>query len=107
MQKDKVDSLLGFAVKAGQLVFGADTLDTAKAKIYLIVMCSTTAENTKKKVWQTAEKKNIPLMQSENELQYAVSRKNCKVVAVTDKQMASAIIERCGQNYTLIRSEVK
>lgn len=107
VQKDKVDSLIGFAVKAGKLLYGADTLETTNRPMYLIIQCSTVAENTRKKVCQLAREKNIPLLQAKNELQYAVSRKNCKVIAVTDKQMASAMCGFCGQNYTLISSEVK
>lgn len=107
VQKDKVDSLLGFAVKAGKLLYGSDTLETARKAVYLIVLCGTTAENTRKKVLELAAKKNIPVLEAQNALQDTVTRCNCKVIAVTDRQMANAMQEYAGQNYRLIRSEVK
>lgn len=107
VQKDKVDSLLGFAVKAGKLLYGSDTLETARKAVYLIVMCGTTAENTRKKVLELAAKKNIPVLEAQNALQDTVTRCNCKVIAITDRQMANAMQEYAGQNYRLIRSEVK
>lgn len=107
VQKDKVDSLLGFAVKAGKLLYGSDTLETTRKTIYLAVLCATTAENTRKKVLALAAKKNIPVLEAQNALEDTVTRRNCKVIAVTDRQMADAMQAYAGQNYRLIRSEVK
>lgn len=106
MQKDKIDSLLGFAVKAGKLLYGCDTLETVHKPVYLIFICSTLADNTRKRVLAVAARKNIPVVQSVHALQDAVGRLNCKVAAVTDKQMAMAMRGFAGQNYVLIRSEV-
>ncbi|MCI8413183.1 MAG: hypothetical protein HFE47_03710 [Clostridia bacterium] len=104
--KDKIDSLLGFAVKAGKILYGADSLQSAKKNYYVIFVCGTTAENTRKKVFSLAEERRVPILLSENELQYAVSRANCKVLAVTDKQMATAMLAASGENYRVISAEV-
>ena len=106
MQKDKIDSLLGFAVKAGKLLYGCDTLESVRKPVYLIIVCQTLADNTRKRVLAVAERKNIPVAQSTNALENAVGRQNCKVISVTDKQMAKAMRGYMGQNYSLIRSEV-
>ncbi len=49
----------------------------------------------------------MPVVLSDNMLENAVGRKNCKVVAVLDKQMSEAMLLRLGENYRLIGSEVK
>lgn len=102
-----MDALIGFAVKAGKVLYGADTIETAKKPIYLIILCNTAAENTRKKVLRLAETKKIPVAESLGELQHAVARANCKAIAVTDRQMASAMRGFLGQNYRSICSEVK
>ena len=106
VQKDKAESLIGFAVKAGHVLYGIDTVEAARKKLYLIVLCDTVAENTRKKALSVAAAKHVPVIVSRNELQYTVGRKNCKVLAVTDRQMAEAIVTLHGENYHII-SEVK
>ena len=105
--RDKIDSLIGFAIKAGKVIYGGDTFESSRKRCYLIVMCRTTADNTQKKVLYTASEKNIPVIFSEKPLQDAVGRNNCKVIAVTDKQMAQAMIKHTNENYRLYSSEVK
>ncbi len=105
--RDKVESLIGFAVKAGKVVYGADTLESYKKRYHIIFLCNTATENTKKKVIAVAEKKHVPVVLSENVLENTVGRKNCKVVAVLDKQMSEAMLARLGENYRLIGSEVR
>ena len=107
MEKDKIESLLGFAVKAGKLVYGADSLETTRTRVYAIFTCCTASENTKKKMRELATAKRIPLIFTKKELQYIVSRKNCKVIGVTDKQMAGAMLTRLNESYDTDCSEVK
>lgn len=107
MQRSKIDSLLGFAVKAGKLIYGIDSVEVFGQKLYVIFICDSASERTKEKVLRIASAKNIPVILSEKELQYAVGRKNCKIVAVKDKQMAQAMLGYLGESYRIISSEVK
>ena len=107
MQRDKIESLLGFAVKAGKVIYGSDNIVDVKRRYYLVIICDTLAENSRKKVIKTASEKRIPVILSLKELQYAVNRTNCKAVAITDKQMSDAMIGMTNDNYRLISSEVK
>lgn len=107
MEKDKIESLLGFAVKAGKLVYGADSLETTRTRVYAVFTCSTASENTRQKVRKLTSAKRIPMVITKNELQYIVSRKNCKVIGVTDRQMAEAMLARVNESYYIDCSEVK
>lgn len=107
MEKDKIDSLLGFAVKAGKVLYGADNLQTTRTRVYAIFLCGSASENTKQKVRELALGKQIPLVIAEKELQYVVSRMNCKVLGITDKQMAEAMLARLNESYHTDGSEVK
>lgn len=105
--KDKVESLLGFAVKAGKIIYGSDKISAAKTKYYIIFLCDTAAENTKKHVLAVAKDKSVPVITPDTQLQDLVYRKNCKALAVTDRQMAEAMLGMLGDNYHLINAEVK
>lgn len=107
MKKDKVESLLGFAVKAGKIIYGSDKILAAKTKYYLIFLCDTAAENTRKRVLSVAEDKSVPVISPKTELQYLVARTNCKALAITDMQMAEAMVNMLGENYRLINAEVR
>lgn len=107
MLRDKIESLIGFAVKAGKTVYGADAIESTKTRYYLIFLCNTASDNTKNKVISIAQNKHVKVIVTEKELQYAVNRKNCKVLAITDKQMSEAMLKSLGENYRLISAEVK
>lgn len=107
MVREKIESILGFAVKAGKTVYGADSLETYKKRYFVIVMCSSTSQNTQDKVIAQSKKRNVPIIFAEKEIENLIGRKNCKVLAVTDKQMSQAMLDRLSENYHLISSEVK
>lgn len=107
MEKDKIESLLGFAVKAGKVLYGADNLQTTRTRVHAIFLCKTASDNTKQKVRESANGKHIPVIVAEKELQYVVSRMNCKVLGITDKQMAQAMLARLNESYHTDGSEVK
>ena len=107
MQRDKIESLLGFAVKAGKIIYGSDNIEVVKRRYFLVIICNTLAENSRKKVLKAASDKKVPVILSANELQYTVNRRNCKAVAITDRQMSEAMLKMTNENYRLISSEVK
>lgn len=107
MQKDKIDTLLGFAVKAGKLIYGADNLDTIRKRIFLIIMCASTADNTREKVIQSALKRKVPLVIALKPLQDILYKQNCKIAALQDEQMANAIMNNLNDNFQLYVAEVK
>lgn len=107
MQRDKIDALLGFAVKAGKIIYGIDTIESTAKRFYSICICHTTADNTKRKTEAVANAKKVPLILSQHKLEDVLYRKNCKVIAITDKQMSEAMIAALGENYRLFNSEVK
>lgn len=105
MQKDKVESILGFAIKAGKVLFGADSIERYHKKKHLILMCNTVSENTREKLLRTNP--GVPAIISRTaKVEDLTHRVNCKVVAVTDKQMAQAIITNKNGSYQFV-TEVK
>lgn len=97
--KDKIISLIGFAIKAGKVVFGADNIIKNK-KIYLIVCCKTLSINSLENI-KVAVNGKIPIIISQNPLCDITYKKGVKVLGVTDKQMSSAIIKNLSDNFIL------
>lgn len=87
---DKTKSLIGFAIKAGKIIFGSDNIVSAKRK-YLIIVCRTLSENGLNRLKNNCP--GVPLLKCVySDLSEAVHRDNCKAIAFTDKQMSQAVL---------------
>lgn len=87
----KISAYIGFSVKKGSVVYGLDSVETYKKKIYLILCSNTIAENSHKKAVAEGQKRNCAVKTIEG-LEETLKR-NCKVLAICDKQLANAILE--------------
>ena len=102
---DKVETLLGFAMRAGKVVFGTDSIERYHKRMYLILMCGTLAENSRSKILNAYGK--VPKVISRTaKLSDITHRQGVKALAVTDRQMAEAIINNMNGSYQLV-TEVK
>jgi ribosomal protein L30E len=92
MDYTKLTTYLGFAIKSGSAVFGLDGIKKAD-KIKVIIYSSNASENTVKEIRYYAGKKICALIRVEDaDLGELVKRNNCKVIAVTDANLANGII---------------
>ena len=91
---DKTAALIGFAIKAGKVVFGTDAVLRYRKKMPLIVLCHTLADNAAGKITRYAERSTL------------THRQGCKAIAITDKQMSEAILKSMNGTYRLV-TEVK
>lgn len=107
MQKDKIESLLGFARKAGYLQYGADALPCGRKKLYLVLIDQCAAPKTRRRVEEIAEQLHIPLIISRKPLQDILFKQNCKVAGLADKQMSEAVLKNLNENFQLYVAEVK
>lgn len=97
--QSKISAYIGFAVKSGGAVFGADALERFKGKIYLVIFSSDLAENSVKKAVALAKKFSVPVLEGkENSVEEAVHKTNCKLVAIKDKNLSEAILKNASEN---------
>ena len=100
MNKSKAETFVGFAVRAGKLRSGANTLSTLK-KAYLILVCRTAAENTVKIAVKYAEKyRCAALITTEKELFEITHKDGVKIAAITDRALAKAIRDNAAEVFT-------
>ena len=100
MATDKVKTLIGFAMKAGKVVFGTDNIEYSRTK-RLIILCNTLSENSRNKVVAHCGKVPV-LLVTQGTLAEITHRENCKAIAITDKQMSEAMLNNKNGNYRLI-----
>ena len=86
---------MGFSIKSGKVVFGLDKLQEYFKPVKLVIVCSTVAENTYKKLKTLCEYNKWKMVQL-NEgiiLGSVIGRDNCKVLAMTDKNLSKAVLD--------------
>ena len=103
---DKVKTMLGFAIKAGKVLFGSDNILANAKRKYLIVVCKTLSENGLNRLINNAAA--TPILRNKHDpLSALVYKDNCKAIAVTDKQMATAVLNGYNNNDYELLSEGK
>ena len=97
----KVETYLGFCLRARKITLGSGSIDTLKKGVYLVIVCSTASENTFKLALKYKNRFSCPLMVCKVGLENAVHKEGCKLAAVRDTELANAIISNAGEDYEL------
>lgn len=96
---DKVETLIGFAIRAGKVIFGYDNIE-GNRKCALIIVCKNLSQNSKERVLRKAGK--TPVIETQCTLSEITHRNGCKAIALTDKQMAQAVKNCLNERYHLV-----
>ncbi|MEG0919504.1 MAG: ribosomal L7Ae/L30e/S12e/Gadd45 family protein [Anaerovoracaceae bacterium] len=93
----KVNSYLGFARKSGNMVMGSGTCSIymKKKKIKLLIITTDTADNSKEKLVNEAEKTNTKyrVYGNSDEISHLVGSPGRTSFGITDKQFAETILK--------------
>ena len=93
MEKSKIETYLGFCIRARKIIFGAETIEKQKKGVFLLVIDGAIGKNSLKPILRAKEKLGCPLyMTGEGVLAEWVHRPAVKAVAITDDHLASAIL---------------
>ena len=93
MEKSKIETYLGFCIRARKIIFGAETIEKQKKGVFLLVIDVAIGKNSLKPILRAQEKLGCPLyITDEGVLAEWVHRPAVKAVAVTDDHLASAIL---------------
>ena len=94
MEKTKVETYLGFCIKARKIVFGIDEVEKQKKGVYLILCDGALGQNSLKAAQKAKETLNCPLLITKNgQLGELLHRPTVKTVAIKDNHLAAAIIK--------------
>jgi len=94
----KIVSYIGFSIKKGAVKLGIEEIQKAKNKLKLIVFSSTLAQNSYNKIEEYSKQIGVQMVNLTDELNEIFKEKLVKLVGITDKALASAIIKELSQN---------
>lgn len=100
MQKSKALSYLGFAKKSGNLRTGVNAVSTLKS-VNLLIVCKTASLNTVKDAEKLSVKFGCPLLITKIPAEEISGKENCKLLAVTESNLAKAILENTDDNFII------
>ncbi len=101
-------SLIGFALKGRKVVFGLNQIKSCKKRIYLMIICHTASADTCSAALSLAERKGVMVLRTRGApLEDIVNKPNCKSVAITDEELASAIMKHVTYQFEIIGREDK
>ncbi|MBR2023440.1 MAG: hypothetical protein IJ996_02860 [Clostridia bacterium] len=94
MIKSKIETYLGFCLRAGKLLFGIDNVEKTKRNAYLLIADETLSENSFKTLVKARETLSCPLLVGKaGFLSECLHRAGVKVIAVRDESLAKAILQ--------------
>lgn len=100
-KRSKVETFVGFALRKRALITGANSVRTLK-KAKLLLLCATAAENTRSDALGLALKWRCPLVECKISLEDITGKANCKIAAMTDKDLANAVLNNLDENFSVI-----
>ena len=101
MGRSKVETFIGFCIKAGKLTLGAGAINTLKNGVFLLIVSGDASENTKKLAVKFKNRLLCPLLICKSGFDTVVNKPDCNMAAVRDKQLAKAILDNLDNNYEL------
>lgn len=89
---NKIQTYLGFCIRAGKLVYGTDNIEKQKKGVKLIVCDKALAENALGKMGRESKRFSCPLLLTpKNTLGALLHRPAVKAVGIKDEHLAAAI----------------
>ncbi len=103
MQVNKISAYIGFAIKAGKVIYGIDAVEVYRKKTYLLIASEDISENSFKAAKKIQERLKVPLAVTQGiKLEELVHKPNCKFIAITVKNLSDAILENASLNNNFI-----
>ena len=92
MNKEKIKTYIGFAIKSRQIVFGVDSIKEKKP--YIIIYSNSLSELSKNGCVKASNKNNSKIYEiSDDEMFDIVGNDKIKALAILNKDLAKAIEE--------------
>ena len=95
MINNNILGLIGLAMKAGKIAFGADSVEESilKRKVKLVIVSEESSERTKSKFIKLCQNYNIPISIDGNidDLSKTIGKSNKAVIGIKDINFANSI----------------
>jgi len=90
---NKIETYVGFCIRSRKIIFGVEMIERQKKGVYLLIADGAIGKNSLKSMINAQSKFACPfLITDEGVLSAAVHRPAVKAVAITDQNLAKAIL---------------
>ena len=97
--RSKAETFIGFAMRTGKYKIGMNASQTLK-RAYLMIVCNSASENTKKDADKLANKFHCPIIETVSKsLEEITKRENAKVMAIGDKALSKVILDNMENDF--------
>jgi len=100
----KIESLIGFAIRAGKVNFGLNSVVEFNKNPKLIIFSDKLAESSVKDIKKVASKCKSKLIMTSVDLSVVTHKEGCKVISITDKMFSDGIVKYSDSNYILMEN---
>ena len=97
MDANKIESYLGFALRAGKLVLGLNNIEAIRKGVYCVLLDADAQKNSQKQARKARERFCCPLVVIKN-LGALIKREGCMVAALQDASLAGAVLSEAEQS---------
>ncbi len=101
MAQSKVRGYIGFCIKARKITLGSNAIGTLSSGVYLLILDKQAAKNSLRFALKYKRKFGCPLILCNEKLEDVVCKKECKLAAIRDRNLADAILNGGDTNYEL------
>ena len=99
MEKNKIETYLGFCIRSGKIIFGTEMISRQKKGVKLLLCDGGMGANSFKIMVKAKETLNCPLLQTAvGALGELTHRSAVKAVAIKDEHLASAILKEAADD---------
>ncbi len=101
MIKSKIESYVGFALRARKIRLGSGAISTLRGGVELLIMDGGAAKNSQRLALKFKNRFSCPLVVCETGFADLVGKPDCKIAAICDKSLAGAILDNLDGNFRL------
>lgn len=105
MTNSKIESYLGFALKANKVLKGQYLIENAR-RVFVVISCESASPRSRKEAVILAKRFKVPIFATKGKtLEDIVNKKDCKMIAVTDESLGRAIIDCEDESFEKLSGE--
>ena len=103
MIKSKIESYIGFALRARKIRLGSGAISTLR-NADLLIMDGTAAKNSQRLALKFKNRFSCPLIICESGFAELIGKEDCKLAARCDESLSGAILDNLDGNFRLYLS---
>lgn len=100
MEKSKILTYIGFALRARKVRQGVNAVQSLQKSVKVLILCKTASRNTFDEAVKIAKRLNSTLIISVDvKIEDVVKKEHCKLIAIEEDELAKAILNNLDSHF--------